>query len=110
MKLTEEHRKWQKQVQEESTLLRKQKIKAMSHADEFQQKVRHSEQGKEAAELKLVQEISAMAQRQEMREKEMAYRLESCEEAHQKSIQELRQLLTAQHRVGAKYVVIKPIT
>lgn len=104
MQLADEHRKWQKQVQAESQDLREQKIKAMGQVDELKQKLRKSEQAKEAAEMKRVQELATLEQRQEMKGKEMGYRLESSEEAHRKSIQELRNLLTAQHRVGAKYV------
>lgn len=106
--LAEEHRKWQKQVQEESQQLREQKIKTMAHADELQHRLRSSEQAKEAAEMKLVQELTSLEHRQEVREREMAYRLESAEMAHQKSIQELRSLLTVQHRVGTKYVTLPP--
>lgn len=105
MKLADEHRKWQKQVQEESHGLREQKIKAMGQADDLKQKLRLSEKSREAAEMKRVQELATLEQRQEMKEKEIAYRLESSEEAHRKSIQELRSLLTAQHRVGTKYVL-----
>ena len=104
MQLADEHRKWQREVQAESQDLREQKIKAMGQVDELTQRLRKSEQAKEAAEMKRVQELATLEQRQEMKGKEMVYRLESSEDAHRKSIQELRNLLTAQHRVGAKYV------
>ena len=77
----------------------------MSHADEIQQKLRASEQVKEATEIKLMKELGCLQQKLEMKQKEMTYRLESSEEAHQKSIQELKDLLASQHRVGAKYVL-----
>lgn len=104
MQLAEEHRKWQKQVQGESQELREQKIKALGEVDSLKQRLRLSEQAKEAAEVKLVQEMGTLERRQEMKEKEMVYRLESSEDTHRKSIQELRNLLTAQHRVGTKYI------
>lgn len=88
----------------ESHDLREKKIKAMGQADDLKQKLRVSEKAREAAEMKRVQELATQEQKQEMRAKEIVYRLESSEEAHCKSIQELRNLLTAQHRVGAKYV------
>lgn len=102
--LTDEHRKWQKQVQEDSQNLREQRMKALSQIDNLKQKLRVSEQAKEAAEMKLVQELDTLEHKLEVREKDMAYRLESCEGSHRKSIHELRNLLTSQHRVGAKYV------
>lgn len=89
-------------MQEESEKLREQKIKAMGDADNLKQRLRQSLQGKEAAELRLLQELAAMERKQEVKEREVRYRLESSEEAHQKSIQELRSLLTAQHKVGTK--------
>lgn len=110
VQLADQHRKWQKQVQAESHDLREQKIKAMGQADDLKQRLRVSEQAREATEMKRVQELATQEQRQEMREKEMVYRLESSEEAHRKSIQELRNLLIAQHRVGAKYVTSSLLT
>lgn len=74
----------------------------MADADNLKQKLRLSQQGKEAAELRLLQELATLERKQGVKEKEMRYRLESSEEAHQKSIQELRNLLTAQHKVGTK--------
>ena len=103
--LSEELRRFQRQVQEETQSLRQQKIKAMASADNLMQKLRVSQQGKEAAELRLLQELAAMERKQEVKEKEIKYRLESSEEAHQRSIQELRGLLTAQHKVGTRYVL-----
>ena len=100
--LTDEHRKWQKQVQEDSQNLREQRMKALSQIDNLKQKLRVSEGAKEAAEVKLVQELATLEHKLEVREKDMSYRLESCEGSHRKSIHELRNLLTAQHRVGAK--------
>lgn len=78
----------------------------MATVDEVKQKLRLSEQGKEAAEMKLAQELATLERRQEVRDREMAYRLEGSEKAHQKSIQELRSLLTAQHRMGTRCVPI----
>ncbi len=74
----------------------------MSEADRIQQQLRASEQAKEATELKLVQEVTTLERRFEVKEKELTCRLQSSEETHQKSIQELRGLLKAQHRVGTK--------
>lgn len=100
--LDEEHRRWQRRVQEEAQKLREEKLKAMSESSNLQQQLRASEQAREAAELKLVQEVTALEKKCELREKELNCRLQSSEEAHQKSIYELRGLLKAQHRVGTK--------
>ena len=100
--LDEEHRKWQRQVQEETQKLREEKLRAMSEADHLQQQLRASEQAKEGAELKLIQEVTALERKYEVREKELNCRIQSSEESHQKSIHELRGLLKAQHRVGTK--------
>lgn len=100
--MTEDHRRWQRKVEEESQQLREQRMKAIARADELQQRLRVSEQAKEAAELRLSKEVNSLTQKQAVKEKETIYRLESAEEAHYKSIQELRDLLTAQYRLGAK--------
>lgn len=101
--LANEHRQWQKKFQEDSERLREEKVKAMARASELEQRLKQAKQAKEAESLKTVRELTALEQKQEVREKELAYRLEGSEEAHQKSIQELRNLLAAQHRVGARY-------
>lgn len=44
----------------------------------------------------------AQAQHLELKEKEALYRLHSSEQVHQKAIQELRDALTAQQRIGAR--------
>ena len=74
----------------------------MAAADRLQQQMRTSEQAKEAVELKLVQEVTMLERKFEVKEKELTCRLQSAEEVHQKSIQELRGLLRNQHRVGTK--------
>ena len=72
-------------------------------SDELQQRLRASEQAREAAERRLDKEVAVLAQRHALREKELLFRLEASEEAHWKSAQELRELLTAQHRVGTRW-------
>lgn len=103
--LEEEYRKRQKKFVEEMEQLKEDKMKLMNQCEEFQQKLRLSDQSREAAQLKLIRELATLAQRHDMKEKELLVRLESSEEAHRKSAQELRDLLSAQHRVGARFVV-----
>ena len=45
-----------------------------------------------------------LAQRYELREKELQYRLDSSDEAHHRSTHELREMLVAQHRIGTRYL------
>lgn len=100
--LEEEFRKRQKKFVEEMEQLKEDKLKLMNQSEEFQQKLRLSEQSKEATEMRLVRELATLAQRHNMKEKELLFRLESSEEAHRKSAQELRDMLSAQHRVGTR--------
>ena len=102
--LEEEYRKRQKKFVEEMEQLKEDKLKLMNQSEEFQQKLRLSEQSKEATEMRLVRELATLAQRHNMKEKELLFRLESSEEAHRKSAQELRDMLSAQHRVGTRLV------
>lgn len=102
--LEEEYRKRQKKFIDEIEQLKVDKMKLLSEFDEIEQKLRHSEQSKEAAEIRLVQELATLAQRHTMKEKEMTARLESSDEAHQKSTQQLRDMISAQHRVSTRLV------
>jgi len=97
-----EHRRLQKKLEEDSLELRDQRIKAVNRAEELQHKLRESELSREAAEAKLAKEVKFMEQNQAIREKELKCRLASAEEAHIGSMQELRDLLNAQYRLGAK--------
>lgn len=47
-------------------------------------------------------QMSVLAQQHELREKELLFRLESSEEAHQRAAQELREMLAAQHHIGTR--------
>ena len=101
--ICDDHRKWQRQVQEEMHNLREQKIKMMSQCDEVRQKLRVSEQARETSEARLVKEVACLKQKHEMKEKDLLCRLESSEKTHQKAIHELRNLVSAQHKVGTRY-------
>ena len=104
--LEEEYRKRQKRFIEEMEQLKSDKMKLMTECEEIQHKLRESDQSKEAIELRLVGELATLAQRHNMKEKELVYRLESVEETHRKSVQQLRDMLSAQHRVGARLVAV----
>lgn len=65
-------------------------------------RVRCAEQARETMERKLAQEVATSQQQQTLKEKEFSHRLENSGDAHRQNTQELRQLLTAQRRIGAK--------
>ncbi len=79
-----------------------QKIKLVSEVKDQQQRTRQGEQLREAAELSLVRERTEWTQQHELTQREMLNRLESSEEAYQRSVHELREVMAAQHRVGIK--------
>ena len=97
-----EHRRVQKKLEEDSLEMREQRIKAVHRVEELQKKLKDSELSREAAEAKLSKEIRFMEQNLAIRERELKCRLASAEEAHIGSMQELRDLLNAQYRLGAK--------
>ena len=49
-------------------------------------------------------QVAVLTEHYELREKELLSRMEASEKTHNKSITELRQLLTAQYRVGSRCV------
>ena len=101
--MTQDHRNSQRRVQEEIQQFQQQKISLIGENKELQQKLRQSEHAREAVEMKLIKETSELNQRRNTAERELVCRLESSEEAHQRSIQELRELMASQYRVGARY-------
>ena len=50
----------------------------------------------------LLLQMSVLAQQHELREKELLFRFEGSEEAHQRASQELRDMLAAQHHIGTR--------
>lgn len=47
--------------------------------------------------------MTVLSQRFELRERELVSQMESSVEGHQRSVQELREMLAAQHRVGTRW-------
>ena len=105
----EDYRKRLKKYVEEMELLKEDKLKLMNECENFQQQLRHIEQSKEAGELRLTRELATLAQRHDMKEKELLFRLESSEDAHRNSAQQLRDMIAAQHRVGTRLVCTRVI-
>lgn len=54
--VAEEHRKWQRQVQEEGQQMREGRMKALARCEELQQRLRQAEEEREAVERKLNKE------------------------------------------------------
>ncbi len=48
-------------------------------------------------------QVTVLTQRFELREKELLSQLDSSVEGHQRSTQELREMLVAQHRIGTRW-------
>ena len=101
--VAEEHRKWQRQVQEEGQQLREARMRVAAKCEELQRRVGQVEEERDAMERKLNKECTAQVQHLELKEKEALYRLHSSEQVHQKAIQELRDALTSQQRIGARW-------
>lgn len=99
----EEQRKWQKRMSEECQQLREHRLELMAQCEELHKRLRASEQERQVAESRLPREMSVLAQQHELREKELLFRLESSEEAHQRAAQELREMLAAQHHIGTRW-------
>ena len=58
--VAEEHRRWQRQVQEEGQQLREGRMKVLARCEELQQRVRQAEEEREAVERKLTKEVSLL--------------------------------------------------
>jgi hypothetical protein len=70
--------------------------------DAMNKRVKSTEQARQTAERKLMQEVASLQQLQALKEKEFSHRLENTGDAHRQNTQELRQLLMTQRQMGAK--------
>ncbi|XP_062518742.1 sodium channel and clathrin linker 1-like isoform X3 [Corticium candelabrum] len=88
---------------QECEQLRDERIKLLGDLDQTNRQARTAEQSREAMERKLAQEVATLQQQQAIKEKEFSHQLENSGDAHRQNTHELRQLLTAQRRIGAKW-------
>ncbi|XP_065828624.1 sodium channel and clathrin linker 1-like isoform X2 [Oscarella lobularis] len=84
-------------------IMREERFKLLGDLEGLQHRLKTAEQAKEAAERKIAREAAAWQQRHDLKEKEFGQRLEGSGEAHRQTSQELRHLLSAQQRIGAKW-------
>ncbi len=78
------------------------KMKLIGDIKEHQQKIRQSEQSREAVEMSVIRERVEWTQKCDLVQRELLSRLENSEEAHQRSVHELREVMAAQHKIGIR--------
>jgi chromosome segregation ATPase len=83
--------------------LQEEAIKLQGDLDAMNKRVKSTEQARQTAERKLMQEVASLQQLQALKEKEFSHRLENTGDAHRQNTQELRQLLMTQRQMGAKW-------
>ncbi len=88
--------------QEKVQQFQQEKMKLIGDIKEHQQKIRQSEQLREAVEMGVIRERVEWTQKYELVQRELLNRLENSEEAHQRSVHELREVMAAQHKIGVK--------
>ncbi|XP_015777461.1 PREDICTED: sodium channel and clathrin linker 1-like [Acropora digitifera] len=71
--------------------------------DNLKRELLSAKQVKEQAQHQCVTEVESLKQQHEVREKEFETRLRGVEEMNRRSVNELREMLTAQQKLGAQW-------
>jgi len=100
--LSDQHRESLKKHHNEVQKYQQQRLAIMSELKELQQRLKQSEQYRESLELQLIRERAEMTKKHEQTVRELSNRIECSEEAHHRSVLELREVMAAQQRVSVR--------
>ncbi|CAH1776933.1 unnamed protein product [Owenia fusiformis] len=90
-------------IQGECESLNDERLKFLSESDELKRSIQTLTKEKSQAERKFNKELSCMEQDLQLKDREFEVRLQSVEDSHRHNVTELRQLLTSQQRMSAKW-------
>ncbi|XP_068701911.1 sodium channel and clathrin linker 1-like isoform X1 [Montipora foliosa] len=92
-----------KDLEEENEEISESRIQLIDEIDKLKRELLSATQVKENAQHQCVTEVETLKQQHELREKEFETRLRSVEETNRRSVNELRDMLTAQQKLGAQW-------
>jgi len=92
-----------KQLEEENEEISDNRLQLIDEIDKQKRELLSARQAKEAAEHQCVTEVDSLKQQHEIREREFESRLRNVEEMNRRSVNELREMLTAQQKLGAQW-------
>lgn len=92
-----------KQLEEENEEISDNRLQLIGEIDKQKRELLQAKQAKEAAEHQCTLEVSSLNQRFEQREREFESRLRNVEEMNRQSVNELRDMLNGQQKLGAQW-------
>lgn len=92
-----------KQLEEENEEMSDNRLQLIDEIDKQKRELLSARQAKDTAEHQCITEVASLKQQHELRENEFESRLRSVEEMNRRSINELREMLTAQQKLGAQW-------
>lgn len=92
-----------KQLEEENEEISDNRLQLIDEIDKQKRELLQAKQAKETAEHQCTLEVSSLNQRLEQREREFESRLRNVEEMNRQSVNELREMLNGQQKLGAQW-------
>ncbi|CAH3023274.1 unnamed protein product [Porites evermanni] len=92
-----------KQLEEENEEMSDNRLQLTDEIDKQKREILSAKQAKETAEHQCVTEVASLKQQHELRESEFDSRLRNIEEMNRRAVNELREMLTAQQKLGAQW-------
>lgn len=92
-----------KELEEENVQMSDSRIQLIGEIDNLKRELLSAKQVKEQAQHQCVTEVESLKQQHEVREREFETRLRGVEEMNRRSVNELREMLTAQQKLGAQW-------
>lgn len=92
-----------KQLEEENEEMSDNRLQLIDEIDKQKREILSAKQAKETAEHHCVTEVASLKQQHELRESEFDSRLRNIEEMNRRAVNELREMLTAQQKLGAQW-------
>ncbi|KAL9973731.1 hypothetical protein ACROYT_G020221 [Oculina patagonica] len=90
-----------KQLEEENEEISDNRLQLIDEIDKQKRELLSATQAKEAAEHQCITEVASLKQQHELREREFESRLRNVEEMNRQSVNELREMLNGQQKLGA---------
>lgn len=92
-----------KQLEEENEEMSDNRLQLIDEIDKQKRELLSARQAKEAAEHQCTTEVASLKQQHELRERDFESRLRNVEEMNRQSVNELREMLNGQQKLGAQW-------
>ncbi|BFZ15114.1 hypothetical protein BsWGS_18152 [Bradybaena similaris] len=90
-------------IQSQFEVVNEDRMDSVNKLNDMDKKLLESQQERDAAYRKFMKELALIEQEEHVRVREMEVKLQTTEDAHRQTVTELRNLLTAQQRMSARW-------